>query len=278
MEIIRHTEHNTNMGTVERVASVVGGGVLTWYGLRRRSAAGYAMAALGGDLLRRGATGHSFLYEAIGVRTREIGQGAHVSVPYELGVRVDKVITLNKPRAEVYGFWRQFENLPRFMRHLESVKDLGSGRSHWVAKAPAGRTVEWDAEIINEKENELIAWRSLEGSDVPNAGSVRFRDARGGRGIEVAVSLQYNPPGGVVGAVMAKLFGQEPTQQITEDLYRFKALMEAGEIPTVEGQPRIIKKASLKTERKQADEQVRSTSEHSFPASDPPSWTTGSQS
>src|SRR5438477_5049613 len=172
MEIIRHTEHNTNMGTVERVASVVGGGVLTWYGLRRRSAAGYAMAALGGDLLRRGATGHSFLYEAIGVRTREIGQGAHVSVPYELGVRVDKVITVNKPREEVYGFWRQFENLPRFMRHLESVKDLGFGRSHWVAKGPAGRTVEWDAEIIMEKANELISWRSLEGSGVQNAGSV----------------------------------------------------------------------------------------------------------
>jgi uncharacterized membrane protein len=271
MEIIRHSRHNENIRKAERVVSVVGGGVLAWYGLRRKSPAGYALAAIGGDLMRRGATGHSFFYEAIGVRTRDLGQGARVSVPYELGVRVDRVITVNKPREEVYRFWRQFENLPRFMRHLESVKDLGFGRSHWVAKGPAGRTVEWDAEIITEKENELISWRSLEGSDVQNAGSVHFRDARGGRGTEVAVELQYNPPGGLVGATVAKLFGEEPTKQIAEDLHRFKALMEAGEVPTTEGQPRVVKQAHLKAERKQSDEQVRRESEHSFPASDAPS-------
>jgi uncharacterized membrane protein len=271
MEIIRHTRHNENISKAERVASVVGGGVLAWYGLRRKSPAGYALAAIGGDLMRRGTTGHSFLYEAIGVRTRNPGQGANVSVPYELGVRVDRVVTVNKPREEVYRFWRQFDNLPRFMRHLESVKDLGFGRSHWVAKGPAGRTVEWDAEILVEKENELISWRSLEGSGVQNAGSVHFRDARGGRGTEVGIELQYNPPGGLVGATVARLFGEEPTKQIAEDLHRFKALMETGEVPTTCGQPQVVKDADVKAERKQSDEQVRRESEHSFPASDAPS-------
>jgi uncharacterized membrane protein len=271
MEIIRHSRHNGNISKAERVASVVGGGVLTWYGLRRKSPAGYALAAIGGDLMRRGATGHSFFYEAIGVRTRQDGQGANVSVPYELGVRVDRIVTVNKAREEIYRFWRQLENLPRFMRHLQSVKDLGFGRSHWVATGPAGRTVEWDAEILTEKEHELISWRSLAGSGVQNAGSVHFRDARGGRGTEVSVELQYNPPGGLVGATVAKLFGEEPTRQIAEDLSRFKALMEAGEVPTTRGQSQVVKNSDLRAERKQSDDQVRRESEHSFPASDAPS-------
>jgi uncharacterized membrane protein len=147
-------------------------------------------------------------------------------------------VTINKPAEEVFAFWRNFENLPRFMRHLESVTTEGSTRSHWVARAPAGRRVAWDAEIVEERPNELIAWRSLDDADIRNAGVVEFERAPGGRGTTIRVSLSYAPPGGKVAAAVAKLFGEEPGQQIEEDLRRLKQLLEAGEAPTVEGQPR----------------------------------------
>jgi len=146
-------------------------------------------------------------------------------------------VTINRPPEDLYRFWRNFENLPRFMRHLESVSETGAGRSHWVAKAPAGSTVEWDAEIYNEKEGEMIAWRTLEGADVASAGSVHFEEAPGGRGTLMRVVLKYDPPAGKLGAIIARLFGENPEQQIAEDLGRFKQLMETGEVATTEGQP-----------------------------------------
>lgn len=145
-------------------------------------------------------------------------------------VHVKAAITLKRPRNEVYGFWHNFENLPRFMAHLESVQVLDERRSRWKAKAPVGSTVEWEAEIIEDRPNELIAWRSLPDSTVPNTGSVQFRDAPGGRGTEVLVELRYQPPGGKIGALIAKLFGEEPEQQVKGDLRRFKQVMEIGEI------------------------------------------------
>ncbi|HWP42436.1 MAG TPA: SRPBCC family protein [Blastocatellia bacterium] len=144
-------------------------------------------------------------------------------------VRVE-TITINRPPEEVYGFWRDFQNLPRFMSHLESVRVIDGKRSHWVARAPAGMTVEWDAEIIEDAPNEVIAWRSLEGSGVPNAGSVRFSPAPGGRGTELRVQIEYEPPAGAIGAQIAKLTGEEPGQQLKGDLYRFKQVMETGEV------------------------------------------------
>jgi uncharacterized membrane protein len=131
---------------------------------------------------------------------------------------------------EVYGFWRDFANLPRFMRHLESVQVHDDGRSHWVAKAPAGRTVEWDAETTEDRPNELIAWRSLPGADVRNSGSVAFAPAPGGRGTEVRVTLEYDPPLGKLGSKIAMLFREEPGQQVYDDLRHFKQVMETGEI------------------------------------------------
>jgi len=150
-------------------------------------------------------------------------------------VRVEQVVTINKPIEEVYGFWRNFENLPRFMRHLESVTLVGPRRSRWRAKAPAGMSVEWEAELIQEKEHDWIAWRSLPGSQIENSGSVRFERAPGARGTELRVQLQYRPPAGMIGRGLAFLFGEEPSQQIAEDLRRFKQLMETGEIPLSEG-------------------------------------------
>jgi uncharacterized membrane protein len=145
-------------------------------------------------------------------------------------VRTKRSITVGRPVREVYAVWRDFENFPRFMRHLESVMSVGERRSHWKAKAPAGKSVEWDAEITAERENELIAWRSLPGSQVYNAGTVRFQPAPGGRGTEVRVELEYDPPLGKLGSKVAMLFREEPGQQIQDDLRHFKQIMEIGEL------------------------------------------------
>ncbi|MDX1952699.1 MAG: SRPBCC family protein [Verrucomicrobiota bacterium] len=151
-------------------------------------------------------------------------------------IPLHKVITINRPAEELYRFWRNFENLPRVMGHLKSVTATNDKRSHWVAKGPMGHDVEWDAEVTQDVPNKLIAWRSLEGADVDNSGSVRFETATGGRGTVVRVQLSYNPPGGVVGAKVAKVMGQAPEKQIPVDLIRFKQLMETGEIAKTEGQ------------------------------------------
>lgn len=152
-------------------------------------------------------------------------------------VDVQKSITVNRPIEECYRFWRDFQNFPRFMKHLEEVSVTSETRSHWRAKAPAGTTVVWDAEITVDHPGELLAWHSLEGADIDNAGTVRFERAPGGRGTVIKVDLLYRPPGGKAGAILAKLFGEEPEQQIDQDLRRFKQLIETGEIPTTVGQP-----------------------------------------
>jgi uncharacterized membrane protein len=152
-------------------------------------------------------------------------------------VVVEAAVTVNKPVAEVYRFYRHLENHPRFVTHLQSVRTIGSNRSHWVAKAPLQKSVEWDAEITEERENERLAWHSLPGADVTNSGTVRFRELPGERGTEVHVSLEYHPPGGVVGAALAKLFNTITTQRLREDLRHFKQLLEAGEHPTLSDQP-----------------------------------------
>ncbi|HYO62772.1 MAG TPA: SRPBCC family protein [Pyrinomonadaceae bacterium] len=145
-------------------------------------------------------------------------------------VRAQKSLVINRSAEELYQYWHDFENLPRFMRHLESVQVTGEGRSRWVAKGPAGTSVRWDAQVTEDRPGEIISWRSLEGSEVDNAGSVRFTRAPGGRGTIVRVELEYTPPGGVFGAAFAKLFGEEPQQQVDGDLRRFKQLMETGEV------------------------------------------------
>jgi uncharacterized membrane protein len=228
------TGRAVNVRDEERVASVLGGGLLTAIGLSRGSLGGLGLAALGGALLYRGATGHCHLYGAMGVSTAD-DRGPVTAVPAGKGVRIERSVTVNRPAEELFRFWRNLENLPRVMKHLKSVTVTGN-RSHWVARGPMGASVEWDAEVINERPNELIAWRSLEGSEVDTAGSVHFAPAPGGRGTVARVNLKYDPPAGKLGAVVAKLFQEEPGAQIREDLRRFKALMECGEVPSVEGQ------------------------------------------
>jgi uncharacterized membrane protein len=148
-----------------------------------------------------------------------------------------RTITINRSREELFQFWRNLENLPQIMSHLKSVHVLDTKRSHWIAKGPAGKDVEWDAEIVNEHPNEMIAWQSCAGADVYNAGSVRFSSATGGRGTVVKVEVKYEPPAGVIGATVAKMLAQSPEKQIAVDLMRFKQLMETGEVARTEGQP-----------------------------------------
>jgi len=193
-----------NVDETERWASGISGGALALLGFKVGGWPGLALAALGGGLIYRGATGHCNFYEALGINAVHSPNAVPGSVK---GIKVEKSVTINKSPAELYRFWRNFENLPNFMSHLEAVRVDDNKISHWVAKAPGGTTVEWDAEIINEVENELIAWRSLEGMTVPNAGSVRFQALPHNRGTAVKVTLSYDPPGGGLGAAIAKLFG-----------------------------------------------------------------------
>lgn len=213
-----------NVSNSERWASLVGGGLALFFALTRPGATKLPLAAGGGYLLYRGLSGKDPVYEMLNIR-RAPGDGDHLFVR--------RAVTINRPRAEVFAFWRNFENLPRFMQHLQAVQVLSDGRSHWVTRAPLGQTVEWDAEIIHERENEWIEWRSLPGAMIENAGRVEFRDALDGSGTEVDVRLEYRPPLGSASVAVARLFGEQPWQQVRDDLRRFKQIMEAGETPTI---------------------------------------------
>jgi uncharacterized membrane protein len=217
---------NGSMTDKEKWASIVGGGALVLSGLQQRSLRGVLMAIAGGGMVYHGATSDKSITQAVGD-----------AVGVTKTIKVEKTVTINKSAEELYRYWRNFENLPTFMKHLKSVTISSEQRSHWVASAPLGQSVEWDAEIIKDEPNRLIAWASVEGADIDNSGFVRFQPAPADRGTEVKVVMEYAPPGGALTAALAKLFGEEPEQQIGDELSRFKQLMEAGEIATTEGQP-----------------------------------------
>ena len=216
-------ELDINVPSPERIGSIAGGAGLLLYGLSRRSLGGIAVAVLGGALIHRGATGHCALYRSLGINSRQLN--TETGVPGNKGIKVTKTITIDRAPIDVYRFWRNLENLPRFMEHVQSVREIDERRSHWIVKGPAGADVEWTAQILTDRESELISWESLPGAEVQNAGSVRFQPLNGGASTEVKVSLQYLPPAGVVGAAVAKLFGEAPDQQLDADLARFKELM-----------------------------------------------------
>lgn len=215
------------MGDAERWSSLITGGSLVLLGLKQRSLKGALMALAGGGLVYHGTAGQKSIKDQIGDATDNSGS-----------ITVEKTVTIfNKSPEELYQVWHNFENLPNFMKYLKSVKVINQTRSHWVADAPLGESVEWDAEMIEDRPNQLIAWSSVEGADVENSGFVRFQKGPQGRGTEVKVVMEYNPPAGAIGAAVAKLFGKEPEQLIGSSLRHFKMLMEAGEIATTEGQP-----------------------------------------
>lgn len=229
----RPARMGVNVAQPERVASAVGGAALALYGLRRRDMGGAALALIGAALVHRGATGHCMVYEAMGLDTahgstglrKQHGRGAVLDA--SRAIRVEHAVIVNRPAPELFRFWRNFENLPRVMTHLESVEVLSDTRSRWRAKAPAGQHVEWEAVVHNEVPDQLIGWKSINEATVPNAGSVHFRPV-GGDATEVRVILEYQPPAGRLGQLVGRLFGEEPAQQVREDLRRFKATMESG--------------------------------------------------
>lgn len=233
------TNLKTNVGSTERIASTVAGGALIAYGIMRRDTVGILLSLLGSGLAFRGTTGHCSVYDALDVDTSNGEQNS--KSPYRKGwltgrVHVAETVTINKSPAEIYAFWRNFENLPQFMTHLESVKRIDNMRSTWTAKAPLGTSVEWTAEVTSDRENERIGWQSVENSDVPNSGVVEFLPTSD-RGTQVKVMLTYEVPGGKIGSLFAKIFGEEPQQQVHEDLRRLKQLLESGTIMTIDGQP-----------------------------------------
>jgi len=230
------SSNGINVGGLERFACAITGGALAAYGLRRRSASGLILTLAGAALLHRGGTGHCNTYQALGINTSHASDNSAGEHDVARDVHVEKSIVIDKSPEALYSFWRDLENLPRFMDHLESVNSVGFNRWHWVVKGPVGTRPEWDAEIYNEKPNELIAWRSLDGT-VTNAGSVRFEPTSDGAGTQVKVVLNYNAPGGKASALLAKLFGQEPGQMIEGDLRRLKQILEGGEIAAVEDSP-----------------------------------------
>ncbi|HUG16973.1 MAG TPA: SRPBCC family protein [Thermomicrobiales bacterium] len=205
-----------------RWAPVCGGALLAAAGLSRRSFGGTLLALAGGGLAYLGYTGR-------------IPLGTMTAPDGESSLRVEESIAIARPTAEVYAEWRDVERLPASMSHLISVRQTAAGLSHWVARGPAGRIVEWDAEVIHDHESRIIAWRSVGNADVHNVGSVRFDDAPHGRGTELKVTLEYTPPGGRLGAAIARLLGAEPGQQIADDLRRFKQHIESGE-PSTNGE------------------------------------------
>lgn len=192
---------------------------------------------------------------------RVFGRKRIRTLPFGYGIKLKKAVTIDRSAADLYRFWRNLENLPRFLDRLESVKVLDEKRSHWVMSAPGGLRLEWDAEITTDHPNEMIGWRSLKGANIDNAGYVRFERAAGGRGTVARVALQYNPPAGRIGAALSTLFGERPASQIDEALRKFKNLMETGEIPVAE------------EKGPHPEERVDVASEDSFPASDAPAFT-----
>lgn len=225
----RHKKGPGSLGNTERLISGLAGAALLVLILRKKRLRPVLLPVATG-LIAKAFTGRSSKRALKGLSRREERVSPVGSVGRGQGIKVEQSVTINRPVLEVYRFWRNFENLPRFMDHLESVTVIDETRSHWVAKGPAGTRVEWDAVIHNEVDDELIAWRSLPGSEVNNAGSVHFTPTANGNGTEVRVVLSYEPPAGRVGTAFARLLGEEPSKQVEDDLRRFKQVMDSGDV------------------------------------------------
>lgn len=219
-----HRSHN--VGEAERLVSSAVGAGLVAIGLMRKSLGGLALAAVGGSLLHRGVTGRCQLYKALNFSTA-VPEERKVQHALHDGMQVEDSVVVSRPVSEVYAFWRNLSNLPQFFDHLDSVEVIDETRSRWRVHTDRGIPINWEAEIINEEEDALIAWRSLEDSQIYNAGVVRFQ-ARGDRETEVHVRIRFALPGGRAAVRLAKLVGEDPQRELTEDLQNLKRVMEVG--------------------------------------------------
>ena len=233
-----HPGPEVNVGHFERGASVTLGAALIALALSRRRVPGaLTFGLLGAYLSWRGATGHCALYEALDTGTSEDDEDQRLAAGGHDDASTEAAATIGRPPEEVYAFVRRLENAPRFMALVESVQPLDATRSRWVARTPAGQTLVWEAEVLEDRPGELIAWRSEPGALVHHAGAVRFQPAPGGRGTEVRLDIEYQPPGAPLGRAVARLFGSATEYLVEEDLRRLKQLLEAGETATTRGQP-----------------------------------------
>ena len=225
-----------NVGRIERILSGAAGGAMIAFGLKKRSVMGALLALGGGGLLYRAATGHCHVYDQLGIDTAHGND--HVGVRAQQGHKHVAAVIIARDPADLYTYWRQLSNLPRLIEHLESVEEIDATHSHWSARDPFGRQVEWEAEIHNETPGEMIAWRSLPSSELDTAGSIHFKPLSEGRGTAVTLSLKYDPPAGRAGAAVARLLGSGVENELEVALRKFKQVMETGEFATTEGQPR----------------------------------------
>ena len=223
-----------NIGDIQRLVSAIAGTGLIMEALRRRTVAGGVMAVGGISLLYRAATGYCPAVAAMGIEmrpSRDPNRLGRRKVHSEQATKISRSVEINRPPNELYRFWRTLDNLPKIMSHLESVQVITDRLSHWVVKTMTGLpAIEWDAEIINDVENERIGWRSLNDAAVDHAGSVEFEPIGGGQKTRVTVTLQYAPIAGRLGTAVAKFIGEDPELKIADDLQRFKESMEAGNV------------------------------------------------
>lgn len=226
-----------NLSANGRTMSLVGGIALLTFALLQRNKLSLP-AFLGGlGLLYHSTTGNSPINSVLNRNTAVNSNSQSVSVPHEQGIHVERAITIDRPVEDLYNFWRDPANMPQVMGYVESIEPIGKNRTHWTIKSPVGgMKVEFDSEIYTDTPNEVISWRSLPGSQVQNAGSVRFKPAPAGRGTEVHLKVEFVPPGSPLAQVVLKLFGDVPNQFFAQSLRELKQMMETGEKATTEGQ------------------------------------------
>jgi uncharacterized membrane protein len=226
----------TNVNGVERAVSVLIGGMLVARGLKRRSLGGAMVALAGGGLLSRGITGHSTVYQKLNLHTAG-GRTFRRTRARDEELEIMRAITIGKPADELYRLWRDPQIQPQIMADFADVAMDDKGHAHWAVRAPMGRRIEWDSEIVEERAGEMLRWQTREGAELPNEGSVRFRPAPGNRGTEVHLHVKFSPPGAMPVKGAMKLLGFIPKQMAYKALWRFKALAETGQIPSIKGQP-----------------------------------------